>query len=391
MSPEMGLTQLYLDVADVIIVAINREEIVTEINRKGCEILGYEKPEVLGKNWFEHFIPEETREEIKPMFHRMLEGTLRAEHYENPVLTRSGARRIISWHNVLVRDESGAITGTLSSGVDITQRKALEEELERYRERLETVIAERTAEFARANNELAREIADHKKTEEGLALRAAMLDHAREPILVLNSAGDFIYANQAAMSMYGFSREEWTRMNLRQLLPPDAVPPAEARLRAVFENRLFERESVHVCKDGSRVPVYVRLSIMKTLHGEFIIGVIRDLTRESGLRIVAEQMPGIIWTTDADLKLTASMGAGLSSIARKQGEGTGMALSQYLEESGFEGAVLAAHQQALAGVPVRFGSQNSKSGQSYQGCVAPLRNGRGEIVGTIGIAIPAER
>ncbi|MCD6397703.1 MAG: PAS domain S-box protein, partial [Spirochaetaceae bacterium] len=41
------------DLADVIIVNYNSKGIITEINKRGCEILGYSKNELIGKNWFE--------------------------------------------------------------------------------------------------------------------------------------------------------------------------------------------------------------------------------------------------------------------------------------------------------------------------------------------------
>ena len=55
---ERDRAQKYLDVAGAIIVAIGAQEEVTMINRRGCEILGYEQEEIIGKNWFDIFLPE---------------------------------------------------------------------------------------------------------------------------------------------------------------------------------------------------------------------------------------------------------------------------------------------------------------------------------------------
>ena len=109
---ELNLAQLYLDISSNLIIAINRDEIVTEINQKGSEILGYPKEEIINKNWFDNFIPEILRSEIRPKFHQLLEGTLRLEHYENPVLTKDGKEKIIAFHNILLRDKAGEIVGT---------------------------------------------------------------------------------------------------------------------------------------------------------------------------------------------------------------------------------------------------------------------------------------
>ena len=50
------LVQQYFDSADVIMIAISSDEKVVDINRKGCEILGCSKDEVIGKNWFDFFV-----------------------------------------------------------------------------------------------------------------------------------------------------------------------------------------------------------------------------------------------------------------------------------------------------------------------------------------------
>ncbi|MBW2428626.1 MAG: PAS domain S-box protein [Deltaproteobacteria bacterium] len=48
------------------------------------------------------------------------------EYYENPVLTKIGEERIIAWHNTILKDDEGRISGTLSSGEDITEQKRTE-------------------------------------------------------------------------------------------------------------------------------------------------------------------------------------------------------------------------------------------------------------------------
>ena len=119
-----NITQQFLDIVRVIIVAIDASRKVTLINRKGCEVLGYNTDEITGKNWFDNFLPENIRDEVKTVFARIMAGEIEpVEYFENPVLTKSGEERIIEWHNTLLKDEAGNIIVTLSSGEDITERK----------------------------------------------------------------------------------------------------------------------------------------------------------------------------------------------------------------------------------------------------------------------------
>ena len=127
---ERDRAQLYLDMAGVMFVAIDAFGNVSLINQKGCEVLGYAEDEIVGKNWFDHFIPDRIKEGLLEVSRSALSGDLTsAVRHENPVLTKSGEERLIAWHNAVIRDAEGNITGHLSSGEDITDRKRLEAQL----------------------------------------------------------------------------------------------------------------------------------------------------------------------------------------------------------------------------------------------------------------------
>jgi PAS domain S-box-containing protein len=127
---ERDRAQKYLDVAGVMFVAIDVEQRVGLINKKGCEILGYNEDEIIAKNWFDNFLPERIKNEVRELSNKMLKGEIEVnEYFENSVLTKSGDERLIGWHSVILRDEKGVIIGHLSSGEDITERKRTEEEI----------------------------------------------------------------------------------------------------------------------------------------------------------------------------------------------------------------------------------------------------------------------
>ena len=123
----LSRTQDYLDIAGVIIVVIKPDETVELVNKKGCELLGYEKEEIEGSKWFDRFVPEDEREESRSYFKQMLQNdTPPIEYYENAVLTKQNDIRIIQWHNAYLRNEQGDIIAILSSGEDTTTKKVLQ-------------------------------------------------------------------------------------------------------------------------------------------------------------------------------------------------------------------------------------------------------------------------
>ncbi|MBE3068554.1 MAG: PAS domain S-box protein, partial [Chloroflexi bacterium] len=99
------------------------------INKKGCEILGYDEQEIVGRSWFD-FLPQDEKDRVGGTFDQLMAGEIeRMEYFENPILTKSGQERLIAWHNSMLTDEAGRIIGVVSSGEDITERKRAEEAL----------------------------------------------------------------------------------------------------------------------------------------------------------------------------------------------------------------------------------------------------------------------
>ncbi len=143
---EKTRAQQYLDIAGVILLALDLNGGIVLLNRKGYEVLGYPEGELTGRNWLETCLPAAERSRVLAVFRQVAAANVQSvEYVENTVLTRFRRRRVVAWHNATIFDETGTPVGTLSSGEDITERKRAEEEL---------VAATRAAEAAnRAKSE----------------------------------------------------------------------------------------------------------------------------------------------------------------------------------------------------------------------------------------------
>jgi PAS domain S-box-containing protein len=141
LQEERNKAQRYLDIAGVIFVVLGADQKVSLINRKGCEILGYKEEEIIGKNWFDNFLAERVRNEVKAVFNKLMAGKIEpVEYFENPILTKTGQERTIVWYNTILTDEQGNVIGTLSSGEDITESRQAEAELQADRNKLATIL-----------------------------------------------------------------------------------------------------------------------------------------------------------------------------------------------------------------------------------------------------------
>ena len=159
----LNRTQDYLDIAGVIIVVIRPDETVELINKKGCDLLGYRKDEIEGKNWFDLFVPEDEREESRNYFFDLLHNDNNSiEYFENAVLTRQNEICIIHWHNAYLRNEEGEVTGILSSGEDTTSKKVLQSRLAAQEsEKRKQILAAVLAAQENERHEIAYELHDN--------------------------------------------------------------------------------------------------------------------------------------------------------------------------------------------------------------------------------------
>jgi diguanylate cyclase (GGDEF)-like protein/PAS domain S-box-containing protein len=269
--------QRYLDIAGVIFVVINTKQKVTLINKKGGEVLGYTEKEILGKNWFDNFIPQSKRNEVRAIFNNLMAGVIEPYEYsENPVLTKSGEERIIAWHNTVITDDTGTIIETLSSGEDITERKQAEEELRESVERFRTIM-----------------------------------EYANDAIFFVDSRGNIRFWNRKAEELYGYTVEE-VLGKPQSVLVPKRLQEIHSKWMDKFlsldESAISGKivEGIGERKDGSEFYAEISTVLLKQRGERYLVGILRDITErkkaekllreaEERYRIVVEKTGQIVY------------------------------------------------------------------------------------------------
>jgi two-component system, cell cycle sensor histidine kinase and response regulator CckA len=105
---------------------------------------------------------------------------------------------------------------------------------------------------------------------------------------------------------------------------------------------------------------------------------------EARLRVLIEQLPAILWTTDTELRFTSSVGAGLARLALKPNEAVGLSLYEFFQTDDRTFPPLAAHRRALTGESVTFHVE--WGGGSYACHAEPVRDASGKVTGVISMA-----
>ncbi len=130
---ERDRAQQYLDTAGVMLLALDIEGRITLVNRFACSVLGWSAEELVGRDFIDTCVPARIRQETREKLRVVQTGD--DTIVENPIVTRAGDERLVEWRTAFLRDDDGRITGTLSSGADVTERHAAIEALRATEER----------------------------------------------------------------------------------------------------------------------------------------------------------------------------------------------------------------------------------------------------------------
>jgi PAS domain S-box-containing protein len=102
--------------------------------------------------------------------------------------------------------------------------------------------------------------------------------NANDCILLLDGEFRVIEANEKALEVYGFSREEITRAGLRDLRCGTAVPDLDERMHQVKVTGGLVFESMHCRKDGTSFPVENSIRYLDIGGQPFYQAIIRDIS-----------------------------------------------------------------------------------------------------------------
>jgi len=238
---------MYLDMAGVILMALDQEGRVVLANPKACSVLEGEEADIIGMDWFVSFIPEPRRREVQGVFRQLMRGTVEpAEYFENQVVSLKGNVRWIAWHNTLVKSRDGAILGTFSSGEDISERRqaeqALRESEQRFRE---------------------------------------LTDTLPQVVFEVDMRGKITYANQRAFELFGYVDEDLHKgLHTVEMIAAQDRDRAQANiLRVLAGEKPGSTEYLARRNDGSTFPIMIH-STRIVRDGEVVglRGIIVDLS-----------------------------------------------------------------------------------------------------------------
>lgn len=191
---ERDFAESLIDTARAIVLVLDNEGCIVRFNPFLEELSGYHLDEVRGKDWFTTFLPEHCRRRVGNVFTRAVGGKPTKGHV-NPILTKNGEEREISWWDKRLYDAQGNLIGLLAIGHDITEQKRLEHEVvssstreqQRIGEELHDGVGQELIGLSYLASSLERKLKSRKSAEADVATElAGGLQHAVGQIRALS-------------------------------------------------------------------------------------------------------------------------------------------------------------------------------------------------------------
>ncbi len=127
---QRNLVSGILDVAGGLIIVLDKQARIVRFNQTCSIITGYSFEEVESKEVWDLIVPEEIETAIE-VFEQLKRGEFPNQN-ENHWVAKDGSRRLIAWSNTCLIDDDGSVKYIIMTGIDITEKKQLEDNLNRF-------------------------------------------------------------------------------------------------------------------------------------------------------------------------------------------------------------------------------------------------------------------
>lgn len=120
--------RVILENIDLLAVGLDPQGTIGFCNDALLARTGWQREQVMHKNWFDNFIPDTARKPCRALQRALVAGSAAPHPHECEILTRDGERRLVSWNDALLRDAGGRVVGITWIGEDITEARRAEQE-----------------------------------------------------------------------------------------------------------------------------------------------------------------------------------------------------------------------------------------------------------------------
>jgi PAS domain S-box-containing protein len=212
------------------------------INKQLAKMSGYSQDEAIGISMLAA-IPQQLRPWIAERMEKRMAGELPPDVVETEIVRKDGARRTVLATPAVIYDDAGKAIGLIGAVLDITERKLTEDALResegKYRQLFETVS---------------------------------------DAIILFDAdTQKFIDFNDAALSLYGYSKKEFLKLRLSDITA-EQEESAESIKQLIAGKIIKIPLRWHKHKNGTIFPTEISSGIFKMGNRQIACGVLRDIS-----------------------------------------------------------------------------------------------------------------
>ncbi|CAD5911892.1 Sensor histidine kinase GacS [Planktothrix tepida] len=234
-------------------------------------MLGYAEDEISNhiNEWANRVHPEDLPS-VTQLLQDHFQGKTPFYISEHRVLCKDGSYKWILDRGKARRDETGTVIRMAGSHKDITERKQLEDFLQRANQQLEQRVAERTAQLEKAYSDLA----------EREALYRLIVETANEGIWILNTDAKTTFVNQKMAHMLGYTEAEMLGSSMYDFMDETAALQAKRNFSRRMKGLSEQHDFAFRRRDGSILWVIISTNPLIDSQGNVIgaLGMITDVT-----------------------------------------------------------------------------------------------------------------
>lgn len=247
--------------APEMICQLDRGGRLVHVNKTGLDKLGYSRQEMLSMKLWE-LVPQGQEGRV---LHYLEQLVCRGQSsIETVLLTKSGRRIDVEIHATALFDhERGGLVHSRAFVRDVTERRRLEQELQRYTVGLEQVVSERTRQLTASQ-----------------ARYKALFDVVADSVFMVDVTGKIVAVNERESQVLGYAESEIVGKPIRDVLLPDYHGVFEGWLADVSteQGQVTTQEIAVRHADRHEVPVEMDLIRVGGTDPLLVMVQLRDIT-----------------------------------------------------------------------------------------------------------------